>query len=263
MNPAPVGIPGELFIGGKGLARGYLKRPDLTAEKFVAHPFREGIAVRVYRTGDLARYLSDGNIEFIGRLDNQIKLRGFRIELGEIESALEKHPQVREAVSVVRNDANGYEQLVAFVLPQGSTNPAESDLLHALRDQLPAYLVPLRVLIVDEFPLTPNGKIDREALPGLNDSSVELTSIHKKPRTQMEKALVSIWLEVLNVDDIGVDDNFFELGGHSLIATQVISRIRDRLGVELPLIKLFEYPTIAGLACVAEEVQQLDEPLVV
>jgi amino acid adenylation domain-containing protein/non-ribosomal peptide synthase protein (TIGR01720 family) len=249
LSPVPVGVPGELYIGGAGLARGYLNRPELTAEKFVPDPFSLTDGERLYRTGDLARYQSDGNIEFLGRLDHQVKIRGFRIELGEIESVLLDHPSVREAVVVAREEESGEKRLVAYLA--GTEGAIDLSMLREhLRSKLPDYMVPSAFMVLESLPLSSNGKIDRKALPAPDASS--LTTFNSDefaaPRTPIEEGLCEIWREVLRVEHIGIHDNFFELGGHSLLATQVISRIRKTFEVELPLRALFECPTIADLA---------------
>jgi len=237
-NPVPIGVLGELHIGGASLARGYLNRPELTAEKFIKNPFCEGS--RLYKTGDLARYLPDGNIEYLGRIDNQVKIRGFRIELGEIEAVLLQHPAVQENVVIVHE-----KRLVAFFVPhQGQLN---NELRGFLKERLPDYMIPSAFVPMEAMPLTPNGKIDRHAL--LNQlSGYQLSEkTFVAPRTPEEELLASIWSSVLGLEKVGIHDNFFELGGHSLLATQIVSRIRDSFSVELPLHHLFESPTIAGL----------------
>ena len=233
LQPVPVGVPGELYIGGDGVARGYLNRPELTAERFLADPFVPG--ARVYRTGDLMKFLPDGNVQYLGRADFQVKLRGFRIELGEIEDVLAKHAAVRQSVVVLRN-----ERLVAYVV--GAVDAAALR-LHA-RASLPDYMVPSAIVTVDAFPLTPNGKIDRKALPEPDFEPVSMTA----PRTPAEELIAGIWAKVLKLELVSVEANFFELGGHSLAGTQVISRIREAFHVDLPLRALFEAPTVAALA---------------
>ncbi len=247
-EPVPVGVAGELYIGGVGLARGYLKRPDLTAERFVPHPFSAEPGARLYRTGDLAKYLPDGNIEFLGRIDQQIKLRGYRIELGEIETVLGQHPAVREAV--VTLSAQGSEQrLVAYLVSQRQEGmPAISELRSYLKERLPEYMIPSAFVQLEELPLTPNGKIDRKRLPEPGRVRGGAEQEYAGAETPIEELLVGIWEEVLGVNRVGVHDNFFELGGHSLLATQLISRVRAAFEVEMPLRRLFEQPTIAGLA---------------
>jgi len=251
LQPVPIGVPGELHIGGTGLARGYLNRPELTAEKFIPNPFKiqNSDSERLYKTGDLARYLPDGNIELLGRSDRQVKIRGFRIELGEIEAILTQHPRVREAVVIAREDQPGDKRLVAYVV--GS--PSSEDVTpNALRDflvkLLPDYMVSNAFVILDAMPLTPNGKVNHRALPIPDTATFCLGATFVEPRNSVEQEVAEIWLQVLGIDKVGIYDNFFQLGGHSLLATQVISRIRKTFEVELPLRCLFESPTVAGLA---------------
>ena len=241
MRPVPVGVSGELYIGGESVARGYLNRPELTAERFLNDPFIPG--ARIYRTGDLVKFLPDGNLHYLGRADFQVKLRGFRIELGEIEAVLDRHPDVRQSVVVLRE-----ERLVAYVTAYvtayvvGQVDAAALR-LHA-RASLPDYMVPSAIVAIDEFPLTPNGKIDRKALPAPDFEPVSAIA----PRTPAEELIAGIWARVLKLESVGVEDNFFELGGHSLAGTQVVSRIRETFHVDLPLRALFEAPTVAALA---------------
>ena len=246
LNPVPIGIPGELHIGGAGLARGYLNRPELTTEKFIANPFSDEPGARVYKTGDLARYLPDGNIEFLGRLDTQVKVRGFRIELGEIETVLNQHPGVKVCAVLAREDAPGDKRLVAYVV--GHKAPAPGELRNFLREKLPEYMLPTSFIMLDHLPLTPNGKLDRKALPTPEDSRPDLDALYVAPRTPTEETLAVIWAEVLKLENIGIHDNFFDLGGHSLLATQVISRIRKTFNIQLPLRSLFEMPTVEALS---------------
>ncbi len=258
MAPVPVGVPGELYIAGDGLARGYRNRPDTTAEKFVPDPFSKNAGDRLYRTGDRVRYLPDGNIEFLGRLDQQVKVRGFRIELGEIEAVLGQHPAVKECVVDVRQDAAGSQRLAAYIVTdavEGRTGPlpqpSNSDVIGQIRawtkEQLPEYMVPSAFVEMGSIPLTANGKVDRRALPAPRFGRDE-TANFVEPRTLTEEHLAAIWSDVLHVTRVGVHDDFFELGGHSLLATQVVSRIREWAGIEIPLRFLFESRTIAGLA---------------
>ena len=259
LQPVPIGVPGELYIGGAGLARGYLRRPELTASVFVHDPFSADSGARLYKTGDLARYLEDGNIEYLGRIDNQVKLRGFRIELGEIEAVLKEHPLVSESVVLVREDEADDRRLVAYVVSNRDALESESleaDLKSLLVKQLPEYMRPSTFIFLDAIPLTPNGKIDRSALPRPDASQRKLKGIYVAPRNQIEEELTGIWAAVLRRETVGIEDNFFELGGHSLLATQVISRIREHLKVELPLRKMFESPTVAALAPVVVELQE-------
>ncbi|HEX6292636.1 MAG TPA: amino acid adenylation domain-containing protein, partial [Herpetosiphonaceae bacterium] len=272
-QPVPIGVAGELHIGGSGLARGYLGRPALTAEKFVPHPFSrpEGTRPggRLYRTGDLARYLPDGTIEFLGRIDHQVKVRGFRIELGEIEAVLAQHPGVREAVVLLRD-----ERLVAYVVTnkeqrnkeqRTENGPADDscslcsvlcspqELRQFLGQRLPDYMVPGAFVVLDALPLTTNGKLDRAALPAPSSERPELPAGFTAPRTPVEELLAAIWADVLGVERVGIHDNFFELGGHSLLAIQLVARLGEALQVRIPLRQLFDAPTVAGLAVIVAE----------
>jgi amino acid adenylation domain-containing protein len=239
----PVGVAAELCVAGLGLARGYLGRPDLTAERFVPHPFATVPGARLYRTGDLARYLPDGTIELLGRIDNQVKLRGFRIELAEVESAVAAHPSVSEAVAVVREDRPGDRRLVAYVVPVGGEVPSAAEIRRFLRDRVPDYMVPSTVATLAAFPVTPNGKIDRTALPA-PEAERQSDEAFVAPRTETERRLATIWRDVLQVNDVGVHDNFFDLGGHSLLVVQLHSRMRDAFERELSVVDLFRYPTV-------------------
>jgi amino acid adenylation domain-containing protein len=251
LDPVPVGVAGELYLGGAGLARGYLGQPDRTAERFVPHPYPTTAGARLYRTGDLARHVPDGTIEFLGRIDHQVKIRGFRIELGEIETCLSECPSVREAVVVTRNDESGDTYLVAYLVTRG-TESHTSAIQEFLRARLPEYMIPVKMLCLAAMPLTPNGKIDRRALPE-PDQSEQSGKQFVAPRTPTEDIIAGLWCQVLKRDRVGVHDNFFDLGGHSLLATQVMSRLRTVFSVELPLRTLFEAATVARLA---EAVQQ-------
>ena len=243
----PEGVRGELYIGGVQVARGYLDRAELTADRFIADPFG-GAVDRLYRTGDVARWLPTGDIEYLGRVDHQVKVRGFRIELGEIEAVLDQHPSVREAVVLAREDSPGNKRLVAYICPRDAA-PAEADLKSFIKARLPGYMVPSAFLILDALPLTSSGKIDRKALPA-PEGAAGAARLHVAPRGPIEEALASLFAEVLKlpVGGVGAHDSFFEIGGHSLLATQAISRIRGAFGVELPLRDLFEAPTPAELA---------------
>lgn len=298
LNPVPVGVAGELYIGGLGVARGYLNRPDLTAERFVPNPFNADPGTRLYRTGDLVRYVANGAIEFLGRIDQQIKLRGFRIEPGEIEATLARHPAVHDAAVVMHEGmpqgatpgGHSAKRLVAYIVRRnqgqesqagdssGFQGPSPADTQHAspssaldsgelrayLQAQLPAYMIPSAFVVLDALPLTPNGKLDRAALPAPGADQGLARGPYVGPRTPVEEALVVIWQEVLSMERIGVHDNFFALGGHSLLATQAISRVRDTLDVELPLHCLFEHPTVADLAevIIQMELDQVDDATV-
>ncbi|HEX6288070.1 MAG TPA: amino acid adenylation domain-containing protein, partial [Herpetosiphonaceae bacterium] len=263
MQPVPIGVVGELHIGGIGLARGYLGRPDATAERFIPDPFAREHGSRLYRTGDLARYRSDGNIEFLGRIDQQVKIRGFRIELGEIEAVLRQHPAVREAV-VVACEERGEKRLVAYVVEQQNKeqrNKEASDscslfsvlcspqeLREFLRQRLPEYMVPSVFMVLDALPLTASGKIDRKALPAPDLARLDRDTAFVPPRNAVEQVLADIWADTLDLEQVGVHDNFFASGGHSLLAAQVIAQVREDFQVDLPLRCMFETPTVAGLA---------------
>ncbi|MBW4677593.1 MAG: amino acid adenylation domain-containing protein, partial [Desmonostoc geniculatum HA4340-LM1] len=252
----PVGVVGELYIGGEGLARGYFHRPDLTAEKFIPNPFSDQPA-RLYRTGDLARYLANGEIEYIGRIDNQVKLRGFRIELGEIETLISQHPGVQETVVAVYASEVDSQRIVAYIVPQTEQTLTIPELRGFLESKLPSYMVPAAFVTLEALPLTPNGKVDRKALPAPELTQISSSNI-VPPSTPIENLLAGIWAEILSIDKVGINSNFFELGGHSLIATRVISQIRQVFQVELPLRYLFEKPTIAGLAKEIEKAIKVD-----
>ncbi len=258
LDPVPIGIAGELHIGGDGVARGYLNRTELTAGKFIPSPFSQDPGARLYKTGDLARYLPDGNpegnIECLGRIDDQVKVRGFRIELGEIESTLRQHSLINDCVLVAREHTFGHKRLVAYVVAADGQDLSSRELREHLRAKLPDYMVPSLIVALKELPLTPNGKVDRRALPApAHDGQSRETFV--APRTPVEVGLAGIWSEVLGVERLGIQDNFFDLGGHSLVAAQVISRARKTFSVDLPLRSLFESPTVAGLAKTIYEIQ--------
>ncbi|HEX8472730.1 MAG TPA: amino acid adenylation domain-containing protein, partial [Pyrinomonadaceae bacterium] len=249
LQPVPLGVSGELYTGGVGVARGYLGLPALTAEKFIPHPFSREPGARLYKSGDMARRLSDGNIEFLGRVDHQVKLRGLRIELGEIETALGRHPSVRDVVVVVREDVPGDKRLVAYLVWQrGAAAMSNSEMRRFLKETLPDFMLPSAFVTLDEIPFTHNVKIDLRALPAPGETRLATDKSYAAPRTPTEELLASIWTKVLGVERVGIDDNFFELGGHSLLATQVMSRVRETFQVELPLRHLFESPTVTELA---------------
>jgi len=258
LQPVPIGVAGELHIGGDGLARGYLNRPELTEEKFIANPFSADPVSRLYKTGDLARYLPDGNIEFLGRMDTQVKIRGYRIELGEIEAVLCQHPAIRDAIVMVREDNPGDKRLVAYVVQHEGASVEAKELRGHLKKKLPDYMVPSAFVFMDALPLTPNGKVDRSGLP--MPEFVHRTEFIA-PRTSMEDNIAEIWAEVLGLERVGIDDNFFELGGHSLLATQVVSRLRTYFNCDIPLRTLFEAPTVEGLAAmiIRQQASQVSE----
>ncbi|MFC1715834.1 amino acid adenylation domain-containing protein [Candidatus Poribacteria bacterium] len=252
LQPVPVGVPGELLIGGVGLARGYMNRPKLTAEKFIPDPFSREPGARLYRTGDMVRYLPDGNIDFLGRVDNQVKIRGFRIELGEIEAILGQHPDIHRTVVLAREDTPGDKRLVAYIVSHQGKNPTIDELRSFLKKKLPAYMVPSFFLFLEALPLAPNGKVDRRSLPAPDRSRPDMEEAYVAPCTTAEEILAQIWSDLLGVEGVGIHDDFFSLGGHSLLATQVISRLRSTSQVELSLHSIFETPTVAGLAKVIE-----------
>jgi amino acid adenylation domain-containing protein/thioester reductase-like protein len=254
LRPVPIGLPGELYIGGAPLSRGYLNRPELTSERFIQNPFIP--EARLYKTGDLVRYLPDGNLEFIGRVDNQVKIRGFRIELGEIEATLRQHPTLQEVVVLATEEALGDRRLVAYVVAnfklQVTNQNLHSALISELRSvclqKLPEYMLPSAFVFLKTLPLTPNGKIDRQALLALEHTRPELEQTYIAPRTPLEKQLAEIWTNLLALQQVGIHDNFFELGGHSLLITQLLAKVRNTWKVELPLREFFDAPTIADLA---------------
>ncbi|MBD2562853.1 MULTISPECIES: amino acid adenylation domain-containing protein [Nostoc] len=261
LQPVPIGVPGELHIGGLGLARGYLNRPELTKEKFIPNPFKGAGESKLYKTGDLARYLPDGNIEYLGRIDNQVKIRGFRIELGEIEELLNQHEDVQAGCVIARKDNPGDKRLVAYVVGHKQHPATISQLRSFLSSQLPQYMIPHAFVMLESLPLTPNGKVDRRALRA-PDSREGLEISFVAPRSPIEEILAQIWTQALKVDQVGIYDNFFELGGHSLLATQLVSRIRNIFKVELPLREFFARTTVAELARSIEQLQQQDLELV-
>ncbi len=243
LQPVPIGVPGELYIGGASLVRGYLNRPELTAERFIANTFGNSKCDRLYKTGDLARYLPDGNIEFIGRLDNQVKIRGFRIELSEIETVLCQHPEVQQAVVLLRED----KRLIAYIVPKQKQTPSVSNMHRFLREKLPEYMMPSAFVILKVLPLMPNGKVNRSALPEPDGYRPELEATYQPPQTEIEEAIAIIWQEALNVQKVGINDNFFELGGHSLLIVQIHSKLRQLFNQDLSITDLFEHPTISSL----------------
>jgi amino acid adenylation domain-containing protein len=265
-RPVPVGEKGELCIGGRGVARGYLNRPELTAEKFVADPFSSDPGARLYRTGDLARCLADGNIEFCGRIDHQVKLHGYRVELGEIEGALREQAEVQDAVVLLREDASGDRQVVAYVAAKPANQALFVDeltpaiLREFLKGRLPQYMVPSAFVLMDRLPLTANGKLDRQGLAALSVESAEPARDFVAPRTETEKALAAIWSPLLKLENVGINDDVFDLGAHSLMAMKALTQIRDVFEVSLALRNLFEHPTIAGLAQIIDGLSSLAKP---
>lgn len=264
LRPVPFGVPGELYIGGESLARGYHARPELTAEKFVTNPFATippsnaplasvNPAARLYRTGDLVRWRSDGQLEFLGRIDNQVKIRGCRIELGEVEAVLERHPQVREAVAIARPDDRGQVQLLAYVVATPSAAPTEDELSEHLRQLLPAYMVPASIGVLEAWPLTANGKIDRRALPPPGVRAIAVANAESAPVAGREQVIARIFSEVLGRTSIGRHDNFFELGGHSLLAAQAMTRLNAALDASISVRVLFDHPTVAAFASAVEQ----------
>lgn len=255
----PPGSVGQLYIGGDGLARGYLKRPALTTERFIKNPFSKAPDERLYQTGDLARILPDGTFECLGRIDSQVKIRGYRIELGEVDAAFGEHGEVTETVTVVREDNHGEKMLVAYYV-SGTKDPLPvADVKTFLRTRLPEYMIPLHFVKMDAMPQTPNGKVDRKALPAPDGPRPELGTVFEPPRTPIEQTIASVWADVLDLDKVGIHDNFFDLGGHSLQATRVMARLREPLQFDVPLRLFFEKPTIAELALAITELQVAQE----
>jgi len=248
MQPVPVGVPGELFIGGVQVGRGYWRRPELTNERFIPDPF--GASGRLYRTGDVVRWLPDGVLEYLGRTDQQVKVRGFRIELGEIESVIAEDLRVKQVAVIAREDVPGDQRLIGYISARDGEHLQIADLRAQLSKRLPEYMVPSDFQQLDEFPLTPNGKVDRKALPALERVHPVGAQEHQyeQPRTDVESAVVAMWEEVLRVPRVGINDNFFELGGHSLLAAGVMTRVRERYSIALPLRTIFEAPTVAAFA---------------
>jgi amino acid adenylation domain-containing protein len=254
LKPVPVGTDGEIFIGGEGLARGYLNRPELTSDRFIAHPFKP--KGRLYRTGDLGHFLPDGRIICLGRTDHQVKIRGHRIELGEIESVLEKHGGVRKAVVVAQDDAVGSKELAAYwIASSGNRSTSETELRHHVQEHLPSYMLPSAWMQVSEFPLTPNGKIDRKRLPKIQRVERQETREESaaNPRTRFEKEIAESWKSHLKVGSVGITDDFFELGGHSLLAMRIVGSLRSKYNVDISIGKFFQEPTIEALAAHVEK----------
>jgi len=258
-QPVPIGVPGSLYIGGIGLARGYLNREELTAERFVPSPYSRSGGELLYLTGDLARYRDEGNIEFLGRIDQQVKIRGFRIEPGEVEANLRQHPAVFQAVVLAR-ETGGQKKLVGYVVFKPGNAASAGDLRTFLSGKLPDHMIPSAFMFLDAIPLMSSGKVDIKALPDATRSRGQLDQLYVEPRNEIELKLAAVFGEVLGVESVGADDNFFALGGHSLNATQVTTRIRESFHVDVPLRKLFEAPTVAGLSKVVESAQPSVDP---
>jgi hypothetical protein len=246
LQPTPIGVPGELHVAGAGVARGYLNRPDLTRERFIANPFSPQSADRLYRSGDLVRRLADGDMEYLGRIDQQIKIRGFRIELGEIESALRQHIQVIDAVVIV-DGKEADARLIAYIV-SGSPAPSAAELRNHLSAMLPDYMLPSIFVLIDAVPLTPHGKVDRRALPSPIAGNIATAAEYIAPRTPTERELAAIWQELLEVERVGITENFFEIGGHSLSAMRVVARMQSIHDLDIPVSCLFLHPTIESLA---------------
>lgn len=246
LQPVPINVPGELYIGGAALARGYLNRPEVTSQKFIPNPFSKEPNARLYKTGDLARYLPDGNIQYIGRIDNQVKIRGFRIELGEIESVLNSHPQINQAIVIVREDIPGNKRLVAYLVKDDSLTTKQ--LREILKQKLPEYMIPSIFVTLDKFPLTPSGKVNRRILPAPDLSKLQLENHFVPPSNSTEEILAKIWVDILGLDKVGIHDNFFDLGGHSLLAVRLVAEIEKVIQKKLPLAALFQFTTISELA---------------
>jgi acyl-coenzyme A synthetase/AMP-(fatty) acid ligase len=248
LRPVPAGVRGEVYVGGAGLSRGYLGRPAQTAAAFIPHPFSASPGARLYRTGDLARHLPDGQIEFLGRLDGQVKIRGHRIELGEVEVALGAHASVRGCVVDCREAPDGDKRLTAYVVPEEGARPGVGELRAYLAEMLPGYMVPSAFVLMEQLPLTANGKLDRRALPEVNAWTAGTDAAYVAPATEMERTVASLWQELLGLERVGTHDNFFDLGGHSLLMVRMQSRLQEILSREVAIVELFKYPTVSTLA---------------
>jgi len=257
LAPCAVGVPGELHVGGAGLAHGYLHQPELTAARFIPHPWKSG--ERLYKSGDLARLSADGDIEYLGRCDMQVKVRGFRIELGEIESVLLQHPEIRQVAVVPQASADGENRLVAYMVRANGTTPAEREIRAFLREHLPAYMIPSALAWLDALPMNHNGKLDTKALPSVNQNDGNAERL-APPETDVQKQLVEIWEELLNRRPIGIRESFFELGGHSLMAMRLFTRIAQKWNVDLSLQRIFDCPTVAELASTIESAPRASGP---
>lgn len=258
LNPVPIGTAGELLIGGDGVARGYLNRPALTDERFIPDPFSRRPGGRLYRTGDLARQRSDGEIDFLGRVDEQVKIHGHRVELGEISATLQRHSAVRSSVVVVGEQGSGERRLIAYLVPAGDVRPDTEQLRADLAQHLPSYMVPAAFVCLEELPLTPNGKVDRAALPAPSVANTAQPTDSARPGNELERLLETIVAELLELDRVGVDEDFFMLGGHSLLGAQLVTRIGHCFGVAMSLRSLFDNPTVAGIAAEVERLVVAD-----
>ncbi|MDZ7949849.1 amino acid adenylation domain-containing protein [Nostoc sp. DedQUE09] len=247
-QPVPIGVPGEMYIGGAGVARGYLNRPTLTSERFIPNCFSNKPNALLYKSGDLARYLPNGDIEYLSRIDNQVKVRGFRIELGEIEAIISQHPAVRETVVVVSEASADSQRIVAYVVDQREQTLIIPELRNFLESKLPNYMMPTAFITLEALPLTPNGKVDHKALPAPDTARPELETVYQPPQTEVEKTIADIWQEVLNLENVGINDNFFQLGGHSLLLVQVHNKLQKIFQRDFLLVEMFQYPTISHLA---------------
>ncbi|MBW4649611.1 MAG: amino acid adenylation domain-containing protein [Kastovskya adunca ATA6-11-RM4] len=247
-QPVPIGVPGELYIGGAGLACGYLNRPELTTERFIRNPFDDKVDARLYKSGDLVRYLPNGDLEYLGRIDQQVKIRGFRIELGEIEAVLGQHPAVQDVVVMAREDIPGVLHLVAYVVPNPKQMPNISELRQFLQARLPDYMIPASFVLLEALPLTSNGKVDRRGLPAPESHRPDLQEVYQAPRSEVERAIATVWQSVLHLEKVGIHDNFFDLGGHSLLMIQVNNKLQDVFNRDLSIVELFQNPTISSLA---------------
>jgi hypothetical protein len=256
LQPVPVNIPGQLYISGEGVVRGYLNWPELTADRFLPNPFTKTAGGRLYKTGDVARYSPDGSIEFLGRIDNQVKLRGFRIELSEIETALAQHSAVQQTAVLLRENPHGEKRLVAYVVTEPGVAFSVGEMREFLKRKLPDYMMPSTLVTLENMPLTPNGKIHRNALPAPEQVKPELEKPYEAPRNATEEILAGIWADLLDLEQVGIHDEFFEIGGHSILASQLISSLRETFQVELPLRSFFQAPTIAGLTATLFEVPE-------
>jgi len=255
-QPVPIGVPGELHISGVSLARGYWNRPDVTDENFIDNPFLPG--TKLYKTGDLVKYRYDGNIDFLGRIDQQVKVRGFRIELGEIENVINNHPEIRESVVIAQDGDHQEKRLVGYIVPEASQAISINELKLYMRQTLPEYMIPSLFVVMDAFPLSPSGKVDRHALPA-PEGTMLVDTEYVPPRNEQEEIMVKICAELLRLERVGVYDNFFDLGGHSLLATQFIARLRDIFSIEIPLRSLFENPTVDRLSVFITQLKQENE----